>query len=169
MPILLHGEWKKRDLTQLHLWDGWFIVIKWFVTICVQVSCRWSIGGWLVISLVKLHYVQHKGGFGSRMSAWVFLWSKLVQSLMSVSFDVPEKTATFTLYCWWAAAFSPLCWPKFYLLEDEVNGAPGVDVHKVHFCVVIDELCAPRHSVREAAFDLQRQYGLQNGGLNQCV
>lgn len=124
MPILLHGEWKKRDLTQLHLWDGWFVVIKWFVMICVHVSCRWSIGGWLVISLVKLHYTQHKDGFGSRMSAWVFLWSELVQSLMSVSFDVPEKTATFTLYCWWAAAFILCADPSFTFLKTRSMGHP---------------------------------------------
>lgn len=45
---------------------------------------------------------------------------------------------------------------KVYLLEDKVDGAPGVDVHKVNFSVVIDELGAPRHSVREAALNLQR-------------
>lgn len=68
MPIIatwLHGEWKKRrDLAPLHFWVGWFIVLKWFIKICVQVSCRedGSMSGWWVVSLVKLQYV---GGFGS--------------------------------------------------------------------------------------------------------
>lgn len=49
-----------------------------------------------------------------------------------------------------------------HLLKHKVDGAAGVDVHKVHFSVVVDELCAPRHSVREAALNLQRQCGPQS-------
>lgn len=114
------------------------------------------------------------GGFGSCTSTWAFLWSQLVKRmyLWCPGAKVTEKMVTLTQFeChrWRAATFSPLCWLKVYLLEDKVDGAPGVDVHKVNFSVVIDELCAPRHSVRKAALNLQRQCRLQNQGLNQCV
>lgn len=52
-----------------------------------------------------------------------------------------------------------LRWSSVYLLEDKVDGASGVDVHEVNFRVIINELGAPRHSVGEAALDLQRQSG----------
>lgn len=46
-----------------------------------------------------------------------------------------------------------------YLLVDEVNGASRVDVHKVNIGGVVDELCNPRHGVREAALHLGTQFG----------
>lgn len=46
---------------------------------------------------------------------------------------------------------------QLYLLVDEVDGASRVNVHKVNFDVVVDEFCAPRHGVREAALHLETQ------------
>lgn len=46
-----------------------------------------------------------------------------------------------------------------YLFVDEVNGAAGVDVHKVDIDVAVDELGAPRHGVGEAALHLGTQSG----------
>jgi hypothetical protein len=43
---------------------------------------------------------------------------------------------------------------RWYLLVDEVDGTAGVNVHKVHVDVVVDELSAPGHGVWEAALYL---------------
>lgn len=62
---------------------------------------------------------------------------------------------------------APLGWWGVYLLKDKVNGASRVDVHKVDISVAVDELCTPRHGVREAAFHLETQFGFQNWGHHQ--
>lgn len=55
-----------------------------------------------------------------------------------------------------------MLWQVVYLFVDKVNGASRVDVHKVNICVVVDELCTSGHGVREAALNLETQFGLQN-------
>lgn len=51
---------------------------------------------------------------------------------------------------------------QVYLLEDKVNGATRIDVHKVNISVVVDELSTPCHCVREAALNLETQFRLKN-------
>lgn len=49
---------------------------------------------------------------------------------------------------------------RVYLVVYEINGTPRVDVHKINFSVVVDELCTPRHCVGEAALHLETQFRL---------
>lgn len=51
---------------------------------------------------------------------------------------------------------------RVYLLIDKIDGASGVDVHKVNFSVVVDELRTPCHGVGEAALHLVTQSKLHN-------
>lgn len=44
-----------------------------------------------------------------------------------------------------------------YLFKDKVYWASRVNVHKVNFGVVVDELCTSCHSVGEAAFHLKME------------
>lgn len=49
---------------------------------------------------------------------------------------------------------------RVYLVVYEINGTPRVDVHKINFSVVVDELCTPRHCVGETALHLETQFRL---------